>query len=76
MYRPCLTCRKLTTAIFSDFIYNLDIIKELEERIRDNCSKNEAQNKKFGLLQVCSTRKLHVKLSISKTVPNYKGHPG
>ena len=38
--------------IFKDFIYNLDIIKELEERIRDNCSNNEAQNKKFGLLQV------------------------
>ena len=24
----------------------------MEERIRDNCSNNEAQNKKFGLLQV------------------------
>ena len=24
----------------------------MEERIRDNCSNNEAKNKKFGLLQV------------------------
>ena len=30
----------------------MDIIKELEERIRDNCSNTESQNKKYGLLQV------------------------